>query len=265
MVQDEIAGPLGLTTLRKCTEPQTGQARGYGLEPGEKAGPAPGLHHSQLLGQDGLCATAGDLVRWTHALHTGRVLSPTSYQAMITPRGAANGNNYGFGLSLHPAPWGDKAIFHGGASLTGSVAEVHWYPERSVATALLYNVFPRVPGVSDAVPRVVFGVPLAGKGSQATPADPAPPLAPGAPTPAERTTLVGVYALTAQRTFEVTLEKGELHVTPPGGSKQPLVFRSGTTYALDADTTVTFIVENGAATGFEVNENGSRRVLKKIK
>ena len=170
VVRDEIAAPLGLTTLRKCDEPQPGEARGYGLQPGpsttlsaSKAGPAPGLHHSQLLGQDGLCASAGDLVRWTHALHTGRVLSPASYRAMITPRGAAVASNYAFGLSVNPAAWGHKAIFHGGGSLTGSIAEVHWFPDTSVATALLYNVFPRVPGVSDAIPRVLFGVPLPNK------------------------------------------------------------------------------------------------------
>jgi CubicO group peptidase (beta-lactamase class C family) len=272
VVQDEIAGPLGLTTLRKCAEPQLGDARGYELEPGPsttlrggKADPAPGLHHSQLLGQDGLCATAGDLVRWTHALHTGRVLSHASYQAMITPRGAAVASNYGFGLSVNPAAWGDETIFHGGGSLTGNIAEVHWFPEHSVATALLYNVFPRVPGVSDVIPRIVFGVPLAGKAPQAEPANPAP--APATTMPAERTTLAGIYALTAQRTFEVTLENGELYVTPPGGSKQPLVFRSGNTYALgssDSKTTITFILENGVATGFEANDNGNRRTLKKI-
>ena len=80
--------------------------------------------------------------------------------------------------------------------------------------------------------------------------------------------LVGVYALTAQRTFEVTLENGELYVTPPGGSKEPLVFRSGNRYALgksDSTTTITFIVENGVATGFEANDNGIKRTLKKIK
>ena len=272
VVQDEIAGPLGLTSLRKCAEPRPGDARGYGLEPGAstplsaggKPAPAPGLHPSQLLGNDGLCATAGDLVRWTHALHTGRVLSPASYQAMITPRGAAVASNYGFGLSVHPAAWGDKAIFHGGGSLTGNITEVHWFPEHSLATALQYNVFPRVPGVSDLIPRIVLGVPLAGTAPQGEPANPAP--APATMTPAERTQLVGVYAL-GSRLFEITLENGELHVTPPGGSKEPLSFRSGNTYARsgDASITLTFIVENGVAIAFEVNEDGNKRTLKKVK
>lgn len=262
-LHDEIASPLQLTTLSKCAEPKPGEAAGYTLQPGGKAGPPPGLHPSQYLGAGGICATAADLVRWTHALHTGRVLSPASYQAMITPRGAAMESHYGFGLSVSPAPWGEMAIEHGGQSLTGHTAEVQWYPQHSLAVALLYNAYPRVPGVSDIVPRIVLDVPL-----PAPAPAPSAVTAPDTTTPAERTTLAGVYALTPQRTFEVTLENGELYVTPTGGSKQPLVFRSGNTYALgssDSTTTVRFIVENGVATAFEANDNGSRRTLKKIK
>jgi hypothetical protein len=110
---------------------------------------------------------------------------------------------------------------------------------------------------------IVLGVPL-----RAPAAAPSAVTPSATTTPAERAKLVGVYALTAQRTFEVTLENGELFVTPPGGSKQPLVFRSGNAYALgssDSKITITFIVENGVATGFEANENGNRRTLKKIK
>ena len=72
--------------------------------------------------------------------------------------------------------------------------------------------------------------------------------APSAPaTPADRATLTGVYELAPQRTFEVTLENGELYVTPRGGQKQQLVFRSGNTYTRDTDI-ITFIVENGVVT-----------------
>nr|MDQ3070976.1 serine hydrolase [Acidobacteriota bacterium] len=262
-LHDEIASPLQLTTLSKCAEPKPGEAPGYMRAPGAKPGPPLGVHHSQSLGAGGICATAADLVTWTHALHTGRVLSPASYQAMITPRGAAIASKYGFGLSVGPAPWGQMVIDHGGQSLTGHTAELNWYPQHSLAVALLYNAYPRVPGVSDIVPRLVLGVPLpapAAAPSGVTPSD--------TPTPAERTKLAGVYELTAQRTFEVTLENGELYVTPSGDSKQPLVFRSGNTYALgsaDSTTAITFIIENGTVTGFEANANGSKRMLKKIR
>lgn len=123
-LHEEIAGPLQLTTLSKCVEPKAGEARGYARGPGGAPGTPPNPHHSQSLGAGGICATAADLVRWTHALHTGRVLSPASYQAMITPRGAATASKYGFGLDLNPAAWGASAMTHGGQSLTGHVAEL---------------------------------------------------------------------------------------------------------------------------------------------
>ncbi|HYH08144.1 MAG TPA: serine hydrolase [Thermoanaerobaculia bacterium] len=266
-LHDEIAAPLGLTTLTKCGEPKPEHAAGYFRNANGTIAPPPGLHHSQALGADGVCATAADLVRWTHALHGGRVLSDASYRAMTTPRGAAVASDYGFGLAVRPAEWGDQAIIHGGQALTGHAAELQWYPEHKLAVALLYNVVPRLPDVADAIPRIVLGVPLAER--KPAPAEAAPQAAPpSAPaTPAERANFAGVYALPSHVTAEVTLENGQLYATPPGGGKQPLIFRSGNTYALgsaESTTTITFLIENGTVTGFEANANGSKRILKKI-
>ena len=161
-LHDEIAAPLGLTTLGRCGEPKPGEAVGY-MNSAGKLGPPPGMHHSQLLGAGGVCTTAADLVRWRLALHRGRVLSAESYAAMITPRGAAVSGNYGFGLYIRPAQWGDMAIVGGGQALSGHTAELHWYTGQSLAVALLYNAAPRVPGVADLIPRIVLGVPLAEK------------------------------------------------------------------------------------------------------
>lgn len=269
-LREEIAGPLQLTTLSKCAEPKPGEARGYVRAEVGKPGPAPGMHHSQDLGPGGICATAADLVKWTHALHTGRVLSPESYQAMVTPRGAAIASRYGFGLSVGPAAWGDMAIVHDGqARGAAHTAELHWYPQHALAVAVLSNGFPLAPplkGASAVVSRIVLGVPLTAPA--ATPDAPAATPSTATTTPADRSVLVGVYELAPQRTFEVTLENGELYVAPPGESKQPLIFRSGNAYWLgksDSTTTVTFIVENGVAAGFEANNNGFRRTLRKIK
>ncbi|HEX6083355.1 MAG TPA: serine hydrolase domain-containing protein [Thermoanaerobaculia bacterium] len=162
-LHDEIAAPLGLKTVTKCGEPRPDRAAGHSRGGDGKLAPPPGVHHSQVIGAGDVCATAGDLVRWTHALHSGRVLSEASYQAMTTPRGAAVADNYGFGLYVRPSQWGQKAMVHGGQALTGHVAELHWYPEARLAVALLYNALPRVPNVADLIPRIVLGVPLPDK------------------------------------------------------------------------------------------------------
>jgi len=161
-LRDEIAKPLGLT-LAKCAEPRPDDATGYRRAEDGTLSPPPGLHHSQMLGVGGICATPGDLVKWTHALHTGKVLAAPTYTAMTTPRGVAAANNYGFGTYVRPAPWGGITITHGGVTTTGHVSELQWYPKESVAYSLLYNAAPRVPGVADLIPRLVLGVPPAEK------------------------------------------------------------------------------------------------------
>jgi D-alanyl-D-alanine carboxypeptidase len=162
VLRDEIARPLGVT-LAQCAEPRPGEATGYMRTPDGKVGPPPGLHYSQLTGIGGVCGSAGDLVKWTHAFHNGRVLSPAMYAAMTTPRGAAVSGDYGLGVYVRPRPWGDKAIVASGVSTTGFVADVHWYPDKALATATLYNAGPRLAGANDLIPKVVLGVPLAEK------------------------------------------------------------------------------------------------------
>ena len=139
-IRDEIARPLGLATLGWCTDPGKDKrvATGYNyLAPG-KIEASPYAHPSKSLGGGGLCASAGDLSVWNRALHGGRVLTPASYTAMITPR--APSVNYGFGLQLgkRPAPWGALLIYHLGG-IMGFSAENAWIPAESISVTVLYN------------------------------------------------------------------------------------------------------------------------------
>jgi CubicO group peptidase (beta-lactamase class C family) len=59
VVHDEIARPFGLTSLRKCAEPQPGEARGYGLQAGGTAGPPPGLHLHSFSARTGSARPPG--------------------------------------------------------------------------------------------------------------------------------------------------------------------------------------------------------------
>jgi len=55
---------------------------------------------------------------------------------------------------------------------------------------------------------------------------------------------------------------------PPDRSRGAAPVENGNICALgtsDSTTTLTFIIENGAVTGFEANANGIKRILKKIK
>jgi CubicO group peptidase (beta-lactamase class C family) len=139
-VRDEIARPLGLRTLRWCTDPakDTTVATGYQyLGPG-KLQPAPYAHPSKSLGGGALCATAGDLAAWNRALHGGRVLAPASYAAMTTPRGAAKAYGFGLQMGVRPAPWNARVIYHLGG-IMGFSAQNAWFPAESLSVTVLHN------------------------------------------------------------------------------------------------------------------------------
>ena len=137
---EEIARPLGLRALRWCTDPgkDTTVATGHEyLGPGKLAR-TPYAHPSKSLGSGGICSTAGDLAAWNRALHGGRVLSPASYAAMTTPRGAARGYGFGLQFSTRPAPWNAYVMYHLGG-IVGFTAQNAWFPAESLSVTVLHN------------------------------------------------------------------------------------------------------------------------------
>ncbi len=139
-VRDEIARPLGLRTLRWCTDPRkdTTVATGHQyLGPG-RLQPAEYAHPSKSLGGGGLCASAGNLAAWNRALHGGRVLAPASYAAMTTPRGAAKAYGFGLQMGVRPAPWNARVVYHLGG-IMGFSAQNAWFPTDSLSVTVLHN------------------------------------------------------------------------------------------------------------------------------
>jgi CubicO group peptidase (beta-lactamase class C family) len=140
VLRDEIARPLGLTTLGWCAEAANGTSEATGYEevsPSDRR-TVPNLHPSKELGAGGICATAGDLNAWTRALHGGRVLSSTSYATfttsikslerpaiaeccfMVVPRGRGVAR-----LTLHRED--------------GFSSEIAWFARDSLSVTVLYN------------------------------------------------------------------------------------------------------------------------------
>jgi CubicO group peptidase (beta-lactamase class C family) len=89
-----------------CLPPPAGMARGYYL-PGNGFEPLQ-LNVSAVFAAGGLCSTAGDLLLWMDALSSGKVVSPGSYQQMITPAKFPDGSsgNLGYGLYALPDSYG---------------------------------------------------------------------------------------------------------------------------------------------------------------
>ena len=270
-LRDEIARPLGLTTLRFCGDTGEGrEATAYRRSPNGTRSPIKPVHASQALGSGGVCATASDVAQWNRALHGGQVLSAASYAAMTTPRGAAAPHHYGFGLYVRPAPWGSPVMVHGGQT-SGYTAENAWYPDESLSVTVLYNAYPRVPpfGGTDLIAALALG---------RTPPPPprAEPTVAALGTPATsiigeeaRQKFVGDYEPAPGVVFKITFERGKFYVTPPRGSRTRLVHQSGATYAVGrarSTTTTTFFADaEGRVVGMLTRQNGVERSMRKIK
>lgn len=270
-LHDEIARPLGLTTLQACGDVEAGvMATGHMRSSDGTLSSPPTVHPAQELGPSGLCASAADLARWNRALHRGQALSEKSYGAMITPRGVAAGS-YGFGLLLERAPWGDTIITHGGRAPTGYSSENTWYPADSLSVTIMYNAFPGI----DIGGTHVIGALALGHTPPATDKPASPP--PVTVTPAigivgeeALRQFVGEYELQPGTVFEVTSVEGALVLTTSSGIESPLVHQSGATYAVPAlgpGTAITFLADaQGRVVGFEVlYEGNSDRRLRKIR
>ena len=272
VLRDEIAKPLGLTSLHFCGVDDRSVARGHTRSTKATATHLAPYHPSLLLGNGGICATASDLARWNRALHGGRVVSAASYAAMTTPRGApAVAKNYGLGLYVRPASWGTMTMLHEGTTM-GYAAANAWYPAESLSVVVLYNGVPRLPkDVDGIISQIALG--FTPRVAAAPAPQPAPVAAATGPlAPANASRFVGEYEIFPGARIVVTLENGVLFATPPaamGGAGQVLAHKSGTTYGLgksDAQTTFTFVLDAAdLVTAVRLPLGGTERTLKKVK
>lgn len=141
--RDRLFQPLGLsqTAVDRNEDVVPHRATGY-----ERDRNTPGSYvnavysHMSVPGAAGaLRSTAADLIRWTEALHGGRVLSAASYKEMTTPIRVPGKEdvNYGLGLWLKPEQ-GHRLIGHNGG-IDGFEASLNYLPERRMTLVILSN------------------------------------------------------------------------------------------------------------------------------
>jgi D-alanyl-D-alanine carboxypeptidase len=142
ILREEIAGPLGLSSLGWCAEGHDSvEATGYQDVSPNNRRPVPRVHPSKTLGEGGICATAGDLAAWNRALHGKRVLSPTSYAAITTSIKSADRPAVAeccFQVTNDP-PFGALFLTLDGGE--GFATESAWFPAESLNVTVLYNSF----------------------------------------------------------------------------------------------------------------------------
>ncbi len=139
-MQDEFFKPLGLE--RTCYGFNTpiikNRAKGYGAINGVIEN-APHLGMSQPFAAGSLLSTGEDLVKWSMALASGKVVTPGSYALMTTPTILPSGEKvpYGFGLEVGEFE-GRRCIRHGGG-IHGFNSMLMYVPDDDVHVAVICN------------------------------------------------------------------------------------------------------------------------------
>jgi CubicO group peptidase (beta-lactamase class C family) len=140
-VELRVAGPAGLATIGYGEERESGPAmvRGYSHDATGAVSPARPTHMSVPHAGAGLVGTVGDLARWGHALHGGRVLTAPLYEAMTSPTTLPDGRvqPYGFGLAFSDVR-GRRAVRHDGR-IAGFMNEAVSIPSDDIVVAVLTN------------------------------------------------------------------------------------------------------------------------------
>jgi CubicO group peptidase (beta-lactamase class C family) len=257
-VEDRIFAQLGMRDSRfsGVVEDVPRRTTGYQYQNASLArGESP---RSYPFSAGALSSTAGDMVTWLHALHGGRVLTPTSYNEMTSPSRLNDGTplRYGFGLSVDRNSYGARVIGHGGA-IVGFTSYSAWYPDARLAVAVLLN---SIGGIS---PEAI---------ANELAAQIIPPTAPVMRpyTGTDAASLNGIYvgpSRGSELVFEITRNpQGMLMASANGGAAQPFPWIEGWTFGRSGGVMLTFVRNEGTgpATALRYDAGSVLSILRRV-
>ena len=134
-LQERIFSPLQLNETGCDTNSTRAPQRALGYRPSAR-GPVAVEDYalSTLTGAGNLYSSAGDLIRWTEALHGGKVLSSASLTEMTT----AFLDGYGYGLEID-RQYGALDISHNG-TVDGFFSCLDYIPQTKTTVVILSNL-----------------------------------------------------------------------------------------------------------------------------
>ena len=250
--------PHGLSSTMYCSVSPIIKRRAQGYERGPN-----GLVNASYISMElpyaagSLCSTVGDLVAWTRLLHSGKIVSAPSFQAMTTPvkLPVPRPMSYGFGL-VSDTLGSHRRIQHGGG-INGFISSLAHYPNDSLTIVVLANTAPAPSDqLADDIARIVFGMP-----ARTAPARPVDlPIAAD-----ESARLAGNYRLYwpdgGRRPTRIYVENNQLMIQIEGQPPLKMLKQAEpNTFALSNQPgRVRFDLVNGKVVGFVV-DRGARSV-----
>ncbi len=162
-VKTQLFDKAGMKDSRYCSESEIipRRAHGYDFAPPGRLVVKAHLNHTWPYAAGSLCSTAGDLATWSMALHGGRILSPASYRALITPSPLTNGTPVRYAMGMINDSLGGRHVLSHGGGINGFLADMAYFPDDRLVIAVLVNsAGPVAPNaITAAIARVIHGPP----------------------------------------------------------------------------------------------------------
>jgi D-alanyl-D-alanine carboxypeptidase len=159
-LETHLFRPLGLTRSLYCHESQIIPGRAEGYEQGDGELLNDGSISMNTPGAAGaMCSTVPDLLSWTRALRSGRVVSEASYQAMTTSGQLNDSSAIGYGFALGVGTLeGHSRVAHTGGINGFSTVMAH-YPDSDLDIVVLSNTSSAAPGqIESRIARWALGI-----------------------------------------------------------------------------------------------------------
>ncbi|MEK6301591.1 MAG: serine hydrolase [Acidobacteriota bacterium] len=227
------------------------RATGYSLAK-EKTVNSKFIDMTQPFAAGALYSTVGDLFLWNEALYSGKLLSPKSGEAMMTPVK----NNYGYGLGVD-TKFNHKMISHGGG-INGFSTSLARFPDQKVTIVVLRNADYGAPGpgkISQDLAAILLGekyeIPVATVEVKVD--------------PKIFDAYTGKYQLTPALILTISNEAGHLMAQATGQQKAELFPESETKFFFKvADVRITFVKEASGKVSHLILHQGGDTQAKKI-
>ena len=139
-MEQEFFKPLGLerTTYGFNSPIIKNRAKGYGATNGIIEN-APHLGMSQPFAAGSLISTGEDVVKWSMALASGKVVKPESFALMTTPTILPDGENTHYGFGLEIGEWESRRCIRHGGGIHGFNSISMYLPDDDVHIAVVCN------------------------------------------------------------------------------------------------------------------------------
>jgi D-alanyl-D-alanine carboxypeptidase len=236
-IREQLLTPVGLSHTQFGADDVliARMASGYGSKSGQVI-PAAYLSMTQPHAAGALVSTLDDLHRWNRALHGGQLLTPASYQQMVTPTDSAREANYGFGIGAGTVR-GRPQFSHGGG-IPGFASHLLYLPKEQISVAVLQNSDDGADAAVTAVKLAAFAL-----------GDPYPEAKAIAVDAEELAAYEGVYRIDENATRTLRIVDGELTSQRTGGQRLKLI-------PIEADL---FLFEEGL-TQLRIERNDDKQI-----